>query len=37
MNDLVTHLNSLQKIVSVYREGEFDAPSVDEAMKELIL
>ncbi|KAJ8695212.1 hypothetical protein PTI98_007826 [Pleurotus ostreatus] len=37
MNDFVTHLNSLQRIVSVYREGEFDAPSVDEAMKELIL
>ncbi len=37
MNDFVTHLNSLNKIVSIYREGEFNAPSVDDAMKELIL
>ncbi|KAL4264313.1 NACHT domain-containing protein [Pleurotus pulmonarius] len=37
MNDFVTHLNSLNKIISIYREGEFNDPSVDDAMKELIL
>ncbi|KAF4569713.1 hypothetical protein EYR36_009511 [Pleurotus pulmonarius] len=37
MNDFVTHLNSLNQIISIYREGEFNAPSVDDAMKELIL